>query len=478
MCTNNNHNNTTSSTTGTGSAPDFQLSHDLRVVHAVCASALALLGTTGNLVSAYLICKEGLCTRSPAMMLILNLCLANLVSTTIALPMIALNTMSDGWIYGDIVCKLFGYVVYVAITAEVLILFNVTLSQYLIVVHHVTDRDILGRNRRRNLFLILIFPWVLGLAAYSLPLAQVWDEFGFEPYRGYCTLLNPDGLTGIRSVLAVLVIVMMVVECCYCYPAIFWVQYRSHRKTATSVLEAANTWRGRRRHAQVVKMIMAIIANFALTYVPLLVISVTDPCLERVSPTIFTVVLYVSWSHTASNPLIYALLHHRINALWRKHVLLSSCCRGGRGRGKKAVGAGLAVLENMTAAILKRRTPQPSGEDSNDVHTEMFAEEEEEETEREREREREREKKGRIIGVGEDKKERIFEGRAKGVGEMERMLGARGGKDEMDKILRGEGKGGEDKKERTLREEKEGGEGGDEKERILGGGVNEEEVEA
>ncbi|KAK3734234.1 hypothetical protein RRG08_049652 [Elysia crispata] len=302
---------------------------EIRAASAAASLTLATLGTIGNALSIGLICSGGLQRSAPTMALILGMCTANLMSTSLLLPVVGTSNLHGIWLLGDGLCKAYGYIVYVTLTAEYLQLLALTLTQYLTVVHRVTSDKL-----RRHLPELVGVPWVAACLIYLVPLTGLWETFGYDQRRGYCTLVSAKGLGGggggtFVALLSALFGALMTLVNVYCYSAILYVTHQSRRRITSSIMEAAARFKGRTRDLQLLRMTAIIFANFGLTYLPFLVLLAMDPCLEQISPIFFTVILYVSWSHAATNSVIYALMNTRINRLW-----VEFCCSAGFSFGK------------------------------------------------------------------------------------------------------------------------------------------------
>lgn len=293
---------------------DTGLTEDLRKAHAACSLTLAIAGTFGNALSVALICRGQQLRTVPTMMLIVDLCVANMVSTTVVLPIIAVSSFYHHWLLGEVVCQMFAYIMYVALTAECLILINITICQYLVIVHRVSTRTILHHHKYLRLFSLLGLPWIITMSVYIIPLTHVWDTFGYDSKRGYCTLINRQENIGFLAAGAITLIAVMTAVTFYCYTAIFVVHFTSLRKTASSVQEAASRFKIRTRNAQLLKMITVILLNYTITYLPFFITSVADPCLKKNPVSLYTAIIYISWLHAATNPVIYALMNNKINA--------------------------------------------------------------------------------------------------------------------------------------------------------------------
>ncbi|RUS71702.1 hypothetical protein EGW08_020529, partial [Elysia chlorotica] len=282
---------------------------EMRAASVAASLTLAALGSAGNALSIGLICSGGgLGRAAPTMALILGMCSANLVSTALLLPVIAASNLSGAWLFGGALCRVFGYVVYVTLTGESLTLLALTLAQYLTVVHRVTAGTL-----RRRLPALVAGPWLAAGLIFLAPLTGVWETFAYDPRRGYCTLVSASRLGGAGGMFLILVSTilgtLMTLVIVYCYSAILYV---THRAAPPRV-----TW--------------------GLPSLPFLGLVAADPCLERVSPQFVTAILYVSWSHAATNPIIYALSNTRINRLWTE-LCCRYCRRLRRGRAEDSVG--------------------------------------------------------------------------------------------------------------------------------------------
>ena len=296
---------------------------DFRAAGAAASLTLATVGTVGNALSIGLICSGGLKRSAPTMALILGMCTANLMSTSLLLPVVGTSNLHGRWALGGGLCKAYGYILYVTLTGESLTLMALTIAQYLTVVHRVTSFQL-----RRHLPELVGGPWVVACLIYLLPLAGVWETFEYDLRRGYCTLVSAEGSSGadgglFTMLLAGLFSVLMTLVNVYCYSAILYVTHKSRRRTASSVLEAAARFKGRARDIQLLRMTAIIFLNFGVTYLPFMVLITKDPCLEHISPVLFTFILYVSWSHAVTNPAIYALMNTRINRLWQEFCCLN-----------------------------------------------------------------------------------------------------------------------------------------------------------
>ncbi|KAH9519124.1 hypothetical protein Btru_074800 [Bulinus truncatus] len=317
----------------------FIMAKELRHLHSAASMFLGFLGALGNSISIFLAVKNQL-YRNCTMLMILELCAANLLISVFILPLISASNFFDQWVFGETVCLGFAYIMYVVISAECLVLIQITISQYLAIIHNIKYQQCQLTIR---LCLLMTLPWVAPMAIYTVPLVHAWDEFGYDPRRGYCTMLNFKEHRSFHSVVSIFFVCVISIVIIYCYSSIYFVHYKSQRRTLTSVGEAAARFRNQARNTQLIKMITVILINYVITYVPFMVISIADPCVKKTPLSLYTVVIYTAWSHTATNPVIYALMNTKINAVW-KHFL--SCDNRCTKRDVQEIPANLELSEN------------------------------------------------------------------------------------------------------------------------------------
>lgn len=294
---------------------ETQLENHQRVIHAACSLVLSLVGTFGNVLSIALICRAQMLRGAPTMMLIIDLCVANMVSTMVILPLIAVTSFNNNWPQNGVFCQAFAYVMYVALTAECVILMAITIGQYLVIVHRVSNRALLHHHKLLRLSALLGLPWLVTMTVYVIPLTQSWDEFGYDPKKGYCSLISKGESIGFLTAGSITVTSAMTIVTFYCYTAIFLVQFTSRKKINPDLQVDNIRGKARTRNIQLVRIITAILVNYTITYLPFLIASIADPCQEKTSQSVYSAIIYVSWSHVATNPVIYALLNTKINAI-------------------------------------------------------------------------------------------------------------------------------------------------------------------
>lgn len=303
------------------------LGNSYQVAHSACSFTLAVIGTVGNLSSILLIRHARLC-RNLTMVLLSNLCLAGLMLTAVILPLLGVNGFHTGWLYGDAFCQIFAYVLYVTLSSEYILLMMITVNQYLTVVRNVKHPTLSQFGQKAKVFSLLLLPWLLSAVVYSLPLTKTWGQFGFDPRIHMCTLINFTGVLGMKSAVSLTMLLSTTTIVTYCYTSIFCVHHRSRRRTAPSHKTTSTSTAPSRlpidtRNAQLIRMISVILINFGITYIPFFIMNATDPCLENTPPSAVVAIVYISFSHSATNPVIYALMNKQILTQWKK--VLTQC---------------------------------------------------------------------------------------------------------------------------------------------------------
>lgn len=288
------------------------LSTGLRVTHSVCSLTIAISGVIGNSFTIYKLTRKRT-KQLTCNLYLLNLCINNLLSSSILLPLLAVNSFFNGWIYGNTFCKVFAYLMYANVCAEINALILLTLNRYFKVVHPVTYMTIY--DNRLNNSVMIIFSWTFYSLLLILPLAEIWGQFGYNLDKKYCAVIRNDNyvlfMCGILLVTSVPIIF-------WSYASIFYTYKKSKQKIANFKEEADAKSKEQTPSAafssqevRLLRMIVLILGCFMLTYMPYMVMTVADPAMTVAGRWVHTIATYLSWLHVALNPCIYTLRNPR-----------------------------------------------------------------------------------------------------------------------------------------------------------------------
>ncbi|XP_046378203.1 G-protein coupled receptor moody-like [Haliotis rufescens] len=283
-----------------------ELSTELRIFHSVSSIAIAIAGTVGNIISIYRLTRKSQRQQTCNIYLV-NLSVNNLLSSGIILPLIAVNSFFNGWIYGLVFCKLFGYVLYTNICVEGNAITLLTFNRFLKIVHPNTYNTVYGRPR--NNAIIIAVSWLFYAVLLIFPVTDIMGEFGYDPNKKYCGMSKKDNFALIIAACFLLTSVPLI---CYSYVSIFLTFKKSKqkiadKKTDITSTEQTNTGINSRQEMRLLRMIIMIMVCFLLTYTPYSVITVVDPRMELAGRLINTIIIYICWSHLFINPIIYIL---------------------------------------------------------------------------------------------------------------------------------------------------------------------------
>ncbi|XP_046562909.1 protein trapped in endoderm-1-like [Haliotis rubra] len=165
------------------------LSNGLRIFHSVCSITIAVAGTVGNSFSIYRLTQKGR-KHQTCNIYLANLSVNNLLSSGIILPLIAINSFFNGWIYGTLFCKFFAYFTYTNICAEMNAFNLLTFNRFLKIVHPKTYNTVYEKTR--NNIILIAFGWVMYAVVFIFPATDVLGHFGYDPDKNYCAIERKD----------------------------------------------------------------------------------------------------------------------------------------------------------------------------------------------------------------------------------------------------------------------------------------------
>ncbi|XP_046373338.1 protein trapped in endoderm-1-like [Haliotis rufescens] len=318
---------------------------EVRMIQSVCSFTISVLGMLGNCVAIYQIVSRGLYQQT-CNVYILNLSINNLLTCVIVLPVLGANSFSDGWVMGSFFCSFFPYIMHSLTCIETSALILITVNRYVLVVHPVTYR-IYYSSRRFNAML-LSFPVMFFLLLQLLPFTGTWGHFTYHKDKLYCTFSQTDRGTRTYIVfLCSLILVTTIPVLAYCYCRILWTYVKSKKRlnhssgTPKSENDQSSKWLSSKQDIQLIRTVVIIMVCYSVTHIPFLVVNVVDSDFKQIGVVAYTFLTYLALSHTAINPVVYALLNTQINSNLR-------CCQS------------LCQKRNETSVHLRQTAVSPS----------------------------------------------------------------------------------------------------------------------
>lgn len=284
-----------------GAGQDFPWN---RTIHQVLSSTIAIIGTILNLVAIFVLYKEGLHRQSP-FKFVLNLFVSNFLMCSVCLPIISYcSFFLDADSIGP--CPFYGYIIYSIVGTAVLNIVLISFNRYFLIVRfNIYHRIYTARNIR----IILVVVWTFYPTLLLFPLTNLWGAFTYDNLRFTCNPLH--SISSFRVFILVTTVIITVPTILFCYVEILRKVNSSFRRVASLNSGVVQRMRNDR---QLVRTILVTIILFTCMNLPFIVLSILDPHLSKVDLWIHVFAIYLGWSNSMVNPLIYSTLNYQIKS--------------------------------------------------------------------------------------------------------------------------------------------------------------------
>ncbi len=214
---------------------------------------IVLIGTAGNSLVVYVILAKP-AMRSTNNLLLLNLALADMAFLLICVPFTTYKYAASTWPFGDPVCKVVKYFLYVTCYVTIWTLVAISVLRFLTVVCSVSTQQ---HRTKKNISLIIFIIWIIMLAVNSpiILVHQVKEVYGYR----YCGM-EREAVGPLFISFFVFAYALPLVIICILYLMIMIHLQKNKSSSVTS--------KGKDRTSHVLKVILVIVLVFCLTWLP------------------------------------------------------------------------------------------------------------------------------------------------------------------------------------------------------------------
>ncbi|XP_039290143.1 allatostatin-A receptor [Nilaparvata lugens] len=285
---------------------------------------IVLLGLFGNLLVVIVVAANQQ-MRSTTNLLIINLAVADLLFIVFCVPFTATDYILPFWPFGDFWCKTVQYLICVTAYASVYTLVLMSLDRFLAVVHPIASMSV---RTERNAITAIVVVWVVivvgcvpvflshGVASYvySSNVQSACVYLQYDPVN------RPDGhnkpLFQITFFTTSYVVPLALI--CGLYLCMIM---RLWRGVAPGGHCSAESRRGKKR---VTRMVVVVVAIFAICWCPIQVILVLKS-VDRYEITNTSVMVQIvshvlAYMNSCVNPILYAFLSENFRKAFRKVI--------------------------------------------------------------------------------------------------------------------------------------------------------------
>jgi len=337
------------SSTGNGSASsemdDYMNSALLRAALIVAYSVIFVLGIAGNTLVVYVVAHNS-SMQTTTNVFIANLAVSDIMMCLLAVPFTPISGLLQAWPFGSALCRFVPMTLGVSVYVSTLTSTAIAVDRYCVIVH-----PFLRRMRIRACLVLICIIWLIAISI-SLPLALyqhlVWIGEG-EFYS--CEENWPDPTS--RQLFTIISLVLQYIFPCvviiYCYAHVSVVLRRRARNvigTGTYSSRHSGIENGHadlrnrmklRRKRRTNRMLIAMVAIFAVCWLPLNVILLSLEYDESVGASPYFLLVFfaahvIAMSSTVYNPFLYAWMNDNFRKEFRRVfpcLMTPQICRGG-----------------------------------------------------------------------------------------------------------------------------------------------------
>ena len=303
---------------------DFDLERVVRILVPMVFGVIFLLGLLGNSLVILVVAFDKN-MRNTTNILILVLAVADLLFIVFCVPFTAASYALPIWPFGRVWCKVVQYLIYVTAYASVYTLVLMSLDRYLAVVHAIRSMSL---RTEVNTWLAVAVTWAIILLGH-VPLLLEHDVMTYQHIqeeRSTCTNVHhiDHDHKGILFFACFISFgyLLPLSAVCLMYGLML---KRLHGATPGGVSKSQESIRAKRR---VTKMVVIIVAVFAVCWLPIQIILLLQQLNVYPSSAVFIGVQIASnclaYMNSCVNPFLYAFLSENFRRSFKKFLFCPS----------------------------------------------------------------------------------------------------------------------------------------------------------
>ncbi|CAH1775589.1 unnamed protein product [Owenia fusiformis] len=354
----------------------LQTHDDPQSIVLICLYVPVFLGAFIGNILVLLVILTNKNMKSTTNYFLLNLGVADLLVTTLCMPMAIGKSVYKLWIYGVFMCKTTGYFQGVAVATSVLTITSLSIDRYLAIRHPMTARRFCKTTYAKRLLPLL---WGAS-CAIMVPLIVVREVVFVHIFDDSLPYCNEEWKsTRDRQLYDVFILIILflipgfIITTSYlkmgCH---LWSEGRDLHtdRSFAHGSQIATVMAGRRR---VARMLIVLTVIFAITWLPYNIVTVyinfVDKKKAEPSLLVLPFTLWLAHAHSAFNPILYCFMNRNfrrgLRKLFRCRRSHKRCEHGGAGAGGhgvvKTITKRRQLLRNLSSSSLFSRSNSTSG---------------------------------------------------------------------------------------------------------------------
>ncbi|XP_026866819.2 probable G-protein coupled receptor 83 [Electrophorus electricus] len=297
-------------------------------------SVIIIISLFGNILVCHVVIKNKR-MHSATSLFIVNLAIADILITLLNTPFTLVRFVNSTWVFGRGMCHISRFVQYCSLHVSTLTLTAIALDRRQVILYPLKPRMCTGQGA-----VCIVFIWLMA-TCFSLPHAIFQKLFTFDyskdVVRSLCVPDFPDPSERYRQYLDLVTFILLYVLPLLIITAAYSaVACRLWRRNAIGDVTSEQYFLQRRKRKRTIKMLVLVVAVFAVCWFPLncYVVLLSNQAIHSNNAIYFSF-HWLAMSSTCYNPFIYCWLNQGFRA---ELTYLLSMCRHGRARGRSSGG--------------------------------------------------------------------------------------------------------------------------------------------
>ncbi|XP_051521637.1 G-protein coupled receptor 83-like [Myxocyprinus asiaticus] len=293
-------------------------------------SVIIIISLFGNILVCHVVIKNKR-MHSATSLFIVNLAIADILITLLNTPFTLVRFVNSTWVFGRGMCHISRFVQYCSLHVSTLTLTAIALDRRQVILHPLKPRMCIDQGA-----ICIVFIWLMA-SCFSLPHAIYQKLFTFvyskDIVRSLCVPDFPDPselywqYLDLATFILLYVLPLLIITIAY-----YDVARRLWRRTAIGDVTSEQYFLQRRKRKRTIKMLVLVVAVFAVCWFPLncYVVLLSSQVIQSNNAIYFSF-HWLAMSSTCYNPFIYCWLNPGFRA---ELTFLLGMCRNGQRRGQ------------------------------------------------------------------------------------------------------------------------------------------------
>ncbi|KAF7996712.1 hypothetical protein HCN44_002358 [Aphidius gifuensis] len=260
------------------------------------ATLFSIIGIIANIVTIIAFIRHQNLRKNVTTLFIINLCISDLIFSSINLPMMAVFYHFKYWIFGDVLCKIFPTLYTLNGGASWLTIMFVIINRYILI----CKPEIYGNiYTSLNVKIMLALVWIIPLFQASIALTGVWGKIDQDPNTLICTLLSTNGKDAIKFYL----VVGFIIPFSVIIITFFLIYKKVNLKNQKTTELNAKDIESNQTNLAIVKIMLTIFICLSICYLPFPLLIILSDNYRKSKLLIICRNIY--WTHVFINPIIF-----------------------------------------------------------------------------------------------------------------------------------------------------------------------------